>query len=194
MKRKLQLIWVLCLLLAGPGQAQDRYAVSAGFGRQKVGLPLVDLLGFPPHTSIQVEGSRKYGEAGDRAWYQTLAVMTFDNTSAGSGYLVQSHFGKNIPLGKSLVFRPEAGLALTHRFHPSQGFVFRDGHFVWDKDYGKVRPAIQTRTSLGYQSNRITLLVSWQLSADLFYRSGFPFLPVNYLHLGVMYHFGKDPS
>lgn len=186
---RIKLVIVACLFLAvESGFTQGRYSIGLGIGQQKVGVPLKNLLGFPSHTSFFIEATRKYGEADQNSWYQHLGLTTFDNNSAGSGYLLQTHVGKTIALTKTLVLMPEAGLSLIHRFHPIQVYAYADNQFIASKDYGKIRPAAALRTSIGYQSPDFTLFLSYQFHLELFYAHSFPFIPVNYLHVGMRYH------
>lgn len=183
----LSLLLLIISVAANFAQADSRYALSAGFGRQKVGLPLVQLLEFPAHSSLSVEAIRKYGNGDNKSFYQTLNLITFRNSSLGSGYQIQSNLGKEIPLRKTLSICPELGLGISHRFLAKEAFHFVNGSYQLDRDYGSLRPVLNFRTLIGYRTQSILVFVSYQLSAELFYNKDLPLLPVNYLHLGMRY-------
>ena len=180
----LAMILLCSLNLAG----QNRYSFSAGFGRQRIGMPFHDLLGFPPHTSLVMEVSRQYGNPDSGAFYQTAGLLTFDNSSAGSGYLLYTHFGGAIPLNKSISLKPEAGASLVHRFHPRPIYSMTQSGPVILRDPGKIKPALDIKTTLAYRTQQFSLFCSYQISAEFLYNESFPFIPINYLHLGASYH------
>jgi hypothetical protein len=182
-------IMAFFVIEAGAQEAnQSRYAVSASFGRQKVGIPFLKILDFPSHSSFSLEVSRKYGSPHTKSWYQSAGIIGFQNTSLGSGYLIQSNVGKGFPLSKTLGIFPEIGLSITHRFLPKENFVLVDGHYQSGKDFGSIKSGVNLRCLLGYTTQSILLFVSYQLSAELFYNDDLPFIPVNYLQLGIRYN------
>jgi len=188
-RRRLTLVLLLFSVTAIIAQEStvSKYSLGAAFGKQKVGIPLVEMLEFPSHTSFLIEATRKYGTPTQESWYQTVSVLTFENTSLGSGYMLQSNIGRGISLGKTLGLYPELGLGLTHRFLPKEVFELSDGKYVPAKDLGSIKPAINLRALIGYNTKSIFMYVSYQLTAEFLYNQDISFLPMNYLHLGVRY-------
>ncbi len=166
----------------------SRYTVSAGFGRQKAGIPFLKILDFPSHSSFSLEVSRKYGSPHSKSWYQSIGIIGFENTSLGSGYLIQSNLGKGFPMGKTLGIFPEIGISMTHRFLPKEHFVLVDGHYQPGKDFGTIKPGMNLRCLLGYTTQKIMLFISYQISTELFHNDDLPIIPVNYLQLGLSYN------
>ena len=164
-----------------------RYTLGAGIGRQKLGMPLVKMLDFPSHSSFSFEVTRKYGKPTPNSWYQSIGIYSFSNTSLGSGYLFQSNIGRTISLGKTLGIFPEVGLGVTHRFLPKEVFELNDGVYSPSKDLGSIKPALNFRTLMGYNTQSIFLYVSYQLTLEFLYNLDVPVMPINYLHLGVRY-------
>lgn len=197
MKNTISLIAITIILSWADGFSQNtnsygRYSVGAGFGRQKVGFPMLELLAFPPHSSFWAEVCRDYTTDSDHPWYQTLGVYTFVNNSAGSGYQLESNIGKKIHLKGSLYLLPEIGFSLVHRFHPKQIFAQDGAQFNQLKDRGIIRPGVNFRCSVAYQTKAVMILLSYQLTTEFFYSESIPVLPVNYLHLGVRYKFNSQ--
>jgi len=186
------LAWILLISMLNPANAQSgsnsNYSIGLALGRQKVGLPFYEMLGFPPHSSYFLEISRYYGQQESSSWYQTIGLNIYQNNSAGSGYILQTNTGRNLSIGKSLTLSPEGGIGISHSFHPKEIYELIDGKYVLEKDFGKIRPSANLKILLGYQTQLAMIYASYQVSAEFFYNEDNLILPSNFLQIGIRYH------
>lgn len=186
------LIGILLFSILNPANAQSDsnspFSISVALGRQKVGLPFYELLSFPPHSSYFFEVCRYYGQQGTSSWYQNIGLNIYQNNSAGSGYILQTHTGRDLPIGKSLILSPEGGIGVSHSFHPKEIYELVDGGYTLARDLGKIRPSVNLKILLGYQTQLALIYTSYQVSAEFFYNEDNLILPSNFLQLGIRYH------
>ncbi len=174
--------------LIAQSDSSSPYSIGLAFGRQKVGLPFHEMLDFPPHSNYYAEIARHYGQNGSSSWYQTLGLNLFQNTSSGSGYFIQSHIGRDLWINKSILFCPEIGIALSHRFRPKNILELSDGNYASAKDFGLIRPTMNGKLLVGYQTQLALIYASYQINAEFFYNEDSPVFPSNFLQLGFRYH------
>ncbi|MEA1876807.1 MAG: hypothetical protein U9N86_08070, partial [Bacteroidota bacterium] len=132
--KHLCLIGILLFSILNSANAQSAsnspFSISAALGRQQVGLPFHEMLGFPPHSSYFFEISRYYAHQGTSSWYQTMGLNIYQNNSAGSGYVLQTHTGRDLLIGKSLNISLEGGIGISHSFHPKEIYELVDGGYT----------------------------------------------------------------
>lgn len=193
--KRLSLTFLGVVLFLLPCRSQtastNPYGFGIALGRQKTGLPFYEMLSFPPHSSFSVEISRNYGKLNPGPWYQSLTLHLYQNNSTGSGYFVQTQSGREFQFAKSLVFCPEAGVGISHRFHPRGVYTFTEEGYERFSDWGKLSPVVQLRLLLGYQTQLVLLYASYQLNGEFFYNEDSPVFPSTFLQFGARYHLKK---
>jgi len=168
----LALIVVMLLSFRITGSAQteviSRYAINIGIGREKVGIPFRKVFDFPAHSSYYLGFERRWSKNAQHAAFQTLDTYVVTNTSAGSGYALQSALGYEIKFLNTFYFSPSAGLGILHLFKPKQSFMQVDGSYEASTDYGKVYPEIFLNLKLGNQLKQFGVFDSYQAGGRYF--------------------------
>ncbi|MEA1876806.1 MAG: hypothetical protein U9N86_08065, partial [Bacteroidota bacterium] len=98
------------------------------------------------------------------------------------------HTGRDLLIGKSLNISLEGGIGISHSFHPKEIYELVDGGYTLARDLGKIRPTVNLKILLGYQTQLAMIYASYQVSAELFYNDDSLILPSNFLQLGIRYH------
>ena len=168
--------------------SHSRYAINIGLGMEKIGMPFREVVDFPIHSSYHVGLERKWSESPAKLGFQSLDISLFTNTSAGSGYTIQTACGTKIRIKKTFYFSPSTGFGIVHLFRPKESFVLEDGSYKENKDKGKICPLVLVNFKLAYQKNRIGLFGAYQIGLQYGYGDDMMILPKNFLNFGVIYN------
>ncbi len=170
-------------------QAQNlsKYEVYLGLGRQKTDIPLRQVFAFPVHSSYHIGIHRNWFVRTKRTHFQSLDLITFTNTSTGSGYQVQSNYGIQFSLFPSVAFSTEMGAGMVQLFRPKRVFSLVNQQYQEIRDTGVIRPVGNLKLSLSYSLSNFSIFGAYQITGIYKYQTWEGVVPFTYLLMGLQY-------